>query len=457
MKGAKGWMCPAPMGIGGRRWVALCAALGVAVGASLGFGCSEEAPPEPQDSQTSILIAHYQSPESFAEGIIELNGERLDREWGSEFTPERGFTQIRVSAADGWGDPGTPRYVSMKAVYTDTDLYLLAQWVDDAADVLKDVFVYVGPNLTAPIVRCANIGGQLVCDSLYRRGPEDSLLTRAWWAQYGDDDKFALAFAIDEATGEGGTFEDIGCHIACHGDGSATFGTLNSGRVDVWYWLAGRTNPLRYIFNPYDPDKDEPAQGIPGYLDDGYLDALAGAVPDEGTPGYWPNFDVGAGIPRHVYRRTDDDFFEPPDPTNCHNDWGGECRPNNGVPVTYLWREKYDAYYSQLGIRDTLNQTIQPDPRKWETGDLVPGYVLTYPTGSRADVRGKGNYDSDLRVWTLEIARKLDPGRSNRDDVVFDPEAGRPYYFTVAVFDASSSEHWGSEPQMLVFGPKNGE
>jgi hypothetical protein len=40
---------------------------------------------------------------------------------------------------------------------------------------------------------------------------------------------------------------------------------------------------------------------------------------------------------------------------------------------------------------------------------------------------------------------------------VFDPEAGRPYYFTVAVSDASTQAHWGSEPQMLVFGPKDGE
>jgi hypothetical protein len=429
--------------------------LGIAVLAGFWFGCSQEVPSEPQDSQTSVLTAHYQSPESFLEGIIEIDGERIDREWGSEFTPERGFTQVRLSAEDGAGNPGTPRYVSMKAVYTDTDVYLLLEWVDSEANQVKNTFVYVGPDLTAPIIQCVNVGDRVVCDSLYRRGNEDSLLTTNWWAQFGEDDKLALIFEIEPAEGEGAKFSEAGCHIACHGDAALSFGPITSGRLDVWYWLAGRTNPLRFIFDPADPDRDEPAQGIPGYLDDLYIDPLAGMVPDEGTPGYWPNFDQGAGRPRHVYRRADDPLFEPPNPAQCRNEWGGECRPNNGVPLVYLWREKYDATYQSLASKDTLNEAIQPDPRKWQRGDVVPGYVLTYPTGSRADVRGKATYNGDNGVWTLEVARKLDLGRTTLDDVVFDPLAGKPYYFTVAVFDASTYTHWGSEPQMLVFGPKS--
>jgi len=441
---------------GWRRRVLVAAGLGAVILTGFWLGCSEEVPSKPENSQTGVLTAYYQSPASFVEGIIEIDGERIDREWGSEFTPERAFTQVRMSAEDGAGDPGAPRYVSMKAVYTDTDLYLLAEWMDPGADQLKDTFVFVGPDLTAPMIRCAHVGGRIVCDSLYRRGPEDSLLTSNWWAQFGEDDKFALAFEIEPAGGRGLTFAEVGCHVACHGNGARSFGPMTAGRLDLWYWLAGRTNPLRFIFDPTDPDRDEPAQGIPGYLDDLYIDALAGVVPDEGTPGYWPNFDQGTRRPRHVYRRADDPHFEPPNPAQCHNEWGGECRTNNGVALAYLWREKYDAYFAPLGIRDTLNQAIQPDARKWQPGDVVPGYVLTYPGGSRADVRGKAKHNEDNGVWTLEIARKLNTGRSTRDDVIFDPLAGKPYYFTVAVFNASTGTHWGSEPQMLVFGPKQG-
>ncbi len=439
-----------------RKRFLVAGGLGAVILAAAWFGCSDEVPSEPQDSQTSVLTAFYQSPESFAQGLIEIDGERIDREWGSEFTPERRFTQVRISAEDGAGNPGPPRYVSMKAVYTDTDLYLLAEWMDPQPDLLKDVFMYIGPDLTAPIIRCNHVGGRIVCDSLYRRGPEDSLLTTRWWTQFGEDDKFALAFDIGAASGRGATFPEIGCHVACHGNGATDFGPMTSGRLDLWYWLAGRTNPLRFIFDPTDPERDEPAQGIPGYLDDFYVDALAGMVPDDGTPGYWPNFDQGAGRPRHVYRRTDDPLFEPPNPAQCQNEWGGECRGNNGVAHTYLWREKYDAFFAPLGVRDTLNQAIMPDARKWQRGDLVPGYVLTYPGGSRGDVRGKAKYNADNLVWTLEVARKLNTGRTSRDDVEFNPAAGKPYYFTVAVFDASTHTHWGSEPQMLVFGPKNG-
>jgi hypothetical protein len=457
VKGALGWTLPGGAGWGDwRRRILLVAGLGAVVLSGLWFGCSDKVPSEPQDSQTTVLTAFYQSPENFLEGIIEIDGERIDREWGSEFTPERGFTQVRLSAEDGAGDPGTTRYASMKAVYTDTDLYLLVEWIDPQPDQIKDTFVYLGPDLTAPMIRCVNVGGRIVCDSLYRRGPEDSLLTRNWWTQYGEDDKLAIAFEIEETSGSGSTFAEIGCHVACHGDGTQDFGPLTSGRLDLWYWLAGRTNPLRFIFDPNDPDRDEPAQGIPGYLDDLYVDAQGGILPDEGTPGYWPNFDVGVGVPRQVYRRSDDPLFEPPNPAQCQNEWGGECRPNNGVALLYLWREKYDAFYAPFGARDTLNQAIQPDPRKWQFGDLVPGYVLTYPTGSRADVRGKAKFNEDNSVWTLEIGRKLNTNRTTHDDVEFDPEAGKPYYFTVAIFDASTSTHWGSGPQMLVFGPKNG-
>jgi len=419
------------------------------VGSLLG-GCAEDLPPVPEATPTNVMVAHYQSPDDFELGVIDIDGERLDREWGSEFTPERPFTHVRLSREQGGGDAGPPRYVSMKAVYTDFHIYMLVQWSDALPDVLDDVFVYVGPSLGSPIVTCAEIGGQTVCDSLFREAPQDSLLLRNWWYQGGDDDKLAIVFEMEEASGVNGLFADVGCLAACHNP-SGSFDDLQEGRLDVWYWFAGRTNPIRDLFDLYD-DPDDPLQGIPGWLDDMYLDAGAGLIPDEGIAPYEPNFVAGSGLPRFIYRQDDDPHHDSPDP-NCTNDFNEACRSNNGVGMNYIWRNDPEMTVSSLSAEDVFNETIMPDMRMWEPGDIVAGYLLTYPRGSRGDIRGKGNYDEDAGTWTLEIARPLTT-EFELQDVNFDPEAGIEYHFAVSVFDAATHDHLGSEPVVLVFGPK---
>ena len=414
-------------------------------------GCSEDMPPAPEEKSTNRLVAVYVSPEEFEENKIEINGERLDREWGSEFTPDRPYTHVRLSREHGGGDAGPPRYVSMKALYTNQHVYFLVQWADAAADVLDDVFVFVGPNLAEPIITCAEVGGHTVCDSLYRSGPQDSLMTRAWWRQAGDDDKVAIAFEMQPAYGAEGAFADVGCLAACHEAGSS-FGALTQGRLDVWYWYAGRTNPIRNLFNPYD-DPEDAKEGIPGYLDDLYLDAGAGLIPDEGVPAFQPNFLPGEGVPLYVYRQDDDEFHDSPE-EDCANDFGEPCRTNNGVPLEYLWRNDIDDDPDLLSPEDTFNETVMPDVRMWAPGDIVAGYLLTYPRDSRADVRGKANFDEDERVWTLEIARRLATSYPLQD-VAFEPDAGIEYRFTISVFDASTADHLGSEPVVLTFEPRD--
>lgn len=425
------------------------------VGLTLWFlfvsGCSEDMPPAPEEKSTNRLVAVYVSPEEFEENKIEINGERLDREWGSEFTPDRPYTHVRLSREHGGGDAGPPRYVSMKALYTNQHIYFLVQWADASADVLDDVFVFVGPNLAEPIITCAEVGGQTICDSLYRSGAQDSLMTRAWWHQTGDDDKVAIAFEMQAAYGAEGAFADVGCLAACHEAGS-TFDALTQGRLDVWYWYAGRTNPVRNLFNPYD-DPEDAQEGIPGYLDDLYLDAGAGLIPDEGVPAFQPNFLPGEGVPLYVYRQDDDEFHDSSE-EDCENDFGEPCRTNNGVPLEYIWRNDIDDDPDLLSPEDTFNETVMPDVRMWAPGDIVAGYLLTYPRDSRADVRGKSNFDEDERVWTLEIARRLATSYPLQD-VAFDPEAGIEYRFTISIFDASTADHLGSEPVVLTFEPRD--
>jgi len=434
------------------RWAVRLAA-GFALLAAAGWiGCGQEDVSRPEDTPTNVITAVYQSPQEFERGMIELNGERLDLEWGGEFTPELPFTQVRLSAAEGSGSPGGVQYVAVKAIYTNTHLYMLLQWVDPAPNALKDIFVYTGPDLGRPIVHCT--AG--VCDTTYRTGPQDSLLLPAWWTQLGEDDKIALAFEMDEAEGlpGEGSFRENGCQVACHTTGPVEFGATGSGRLDVWYWLAGRTNPVRNIFNPGD-DPEDPRQGTPGYMDDWYTSPAGGLVTDPGQPGYFPNFEPGSGVPRHPYRRVNDRLHEPINPATCVNRFLQSCVSNNGVQTLYLWREQAATYYPPFAAIDTLFEgNIPADARRWVPGDIVPGYVLTYPSESRADVRASGGHEEEAHVWTLEVARRLNTGDPDHD-VIFEPESGRLYYFTIAVFDADVRNHWGSEPQILRFGPKD--
>lgn len=441
------------------RWAGRNAAAlaGIGIVSGLGLlwiGCSENQVSQPEEPATNVVTATYQPAQQFEEsGKIDLNGERKDIEWGSEFTPERPYRQVRVSAENGSGDPGPPHYVSVKAVYTDEHLYMLFQWMDPSPDVLKDVFIYNGPTLSEPVISCAEVGGETVCDSLFRHGLQDSLLTSAWWFRSGDDDKLALTFEMEPAGDERGSFDDLGCLALCHVGREPAFGPMTNGRLDLWYWLAGRTNPIRNIFGRTD-DPEDPLQGTPGYLDDWYVDASFGLVPDPGRSCYWENCEPGAAIPTYVYRRVDDPFFEPPEGEICENEFREPCRANNGLPYSYLWRESATAHYETFAAGDTLNETIRPEVRKWRKFDIAPGYLMSYPRGGRADVRGKGGFDEERSCWTLELARALNTGDSE-SDVIFDTDPAKRYYFTVAIFDASTQQHWGSEPQVLMFGPKD--
>ncbi len=438
---------------------------GLPVLLSLVPGCSEELPPKPSEEPSNIILARYVSEEEFEEGVICLDGERKDLEWGSEFSPNRPFYYVRVSPEFGHGNPGGPRYVSMKALYTYDEeeengfLYLLVQWYDPVPEELADAFFFRGPNLDGPIVTCVDVGGETVCDTMYRSGEEDSLMLPDWWVQFGDDDKIAFAFEMDQVEYQGVDFRTNGCLSLCHEGEAPQFGTITGGGLDVWYWLAGRTNPVPNLFS-LDDDPSDPKQGVPGYLDDMYADRLGGIVPDPGLPCYWsnrrpaPDGNGSLPVPHFVYRVADDLLYNGGE--DCENRWGGDCGQNNYLPFYYLWRERPGQPIEPFSPADTLNEAAKPNPRKWHYGDIVAGYLYSYPSRSRGDVRGKGNYDKEIHAWILEIGRPLKTG-DPQHDVIFDPTSGKDYYFTIAVFDASSGGHWGSPPQILRFEPPRSE
>ena len=122
--------------------------------------------------------------------------------------------------------------------------------------------------------------------------------------------------------------------------------------------MAGRTNPVRDLFSLIDDNDNalDPAQGLPGYLDDWYANPQAGLIPDPGWPAYLRIDPENTGVPNLVYRRSDDPYADPDDAADCSNWFGGECLVNNGVPSPYLWRDNPNDYVPAFSAVDTLNQ-----------------------------------------------------------------------------------------------------
>jgi hypothetical protein len=203
-----------------------------------------------------------------------------------------------------------------------------------------------------------------------------------------------------------------------------------------------------------DDNPNFPIFGTPGYLEDLVAGPGTGLILDPGLPPYVPNFELGSARPKWVYRCEDDPFCEPEEPSQCANRFGERCIVNNGLPLVFIWRETRQFEEEAFSACDTINQAPVPlgtEPRPWRFNDIVPGYILTYPTDSQADVHGKGEWIDG--IWTLEVARPLVTGDPN-NDVRFVAEEGFEVVFTLAVMDENGIVHWGSEPQILRFGPK---
>ncbi len=113
-----------------------------------------------------------------------------------------------------------------------------------------------------------------------------------------DEDRLAIAFEVDDAGNAAGSFRTLGCKAACHSQETPSFGRLDYGRLDVWQWLASRTNPVRDLFDQTD-NPENPLYGLPGYLDDLQADpALRGYPPTPGRASYLPNFSSPAAMSR---------------------------------------------------------------------------------------------------------------------------------------------------------------
>jgi hypothetical protein len=216
------------------------------------------------------------------------------------------------------------------------------------------------------------------------------------------EDKFAFIWNINDSISG---FNEQGCMVTCHaGETPANSGfgskyTANPGEIgDIWHWKGVRTNPV-------------------GQSDDQYLDSSR----------YDPEKAPGAG--RHS------------DPKD-----GGGYKNNQTedgtLPAFGLIDNKPAPPY---WILDSEKVTF--DDAAYQSGDVVPGIVISPITGDRGDISAKGIYKDGK--WIVEFGRRLNTG--SEYDVQY-ANLSKSYFFSVATFDNAQVNHaWSNGVYELRF------
>ncbi|UCF79123.1 MAG: hypothetical protein JSW03_02385 [Candidatus Eiseniibacteriota bacterium] len=294
--------------------------------------------------------------------------------------------ELLIAMSPENGNLGGNFYLRMKSVYTpypDT-VYFLLQWADSTDDILPDRLIYLGPPWKGKDCK-----------------QTQELIDPANWtvrsSEYQKEDRFCLMFEITPVSDETGSFASRGCMAACHGRMSPP-----KGKLDVWYWMRARTDPVIRC-------------------DDMVADSVS--LRGDTGEGIWrTNRRSGTFVPQFIAKRTNGDLS----------------------PAKFVF--DYGPYAQIFNPCDTINPgPLLPwnDERDPEP-DYVPSYVVKFPTGSRGDVKAKGEWDEGR--WTVELRRAMRTWQE-AEDVAFYP--GRTYNFAVAVWNGSGIVHSGSAPLVL--------
>lgn len=285
-------------------------------------------------------------------------------------------TALVVTTGAGGSIPTTN--VTLKAVYTSTDIYILATWSDTTFSISRDKFKWNGTEFVT-------ISGSE------------------------SEDRIAFMWEITNIVG----FDTIGCQTKCH-SGNAYVGTNEMG--DIWHLKSARgmaatsaTNSTPLTMSP-DFEVTAGTINIRGVADDNVIDGSSRSG-DYGTGPYSSN-DNGLGAPIWI-----------------------EKLPVDWLDAMYLTQAEITA--GQAVNRSLI--TSQED--QWyianytALGAIVPKEVTSPGAGSRGDISTGATWADG--TWTVEIKRDLNTG--NTDDVAFNT-AGGLYSFGISLMDNSGGD-----------------
>jgi hypothetical protein len=141
----------------------------------------------------------------------------------------------------------------------------------------------------------------------------------------------------------------------------------------------------------------------------------------------------------------DDQFIDDVNDPKKNKNWGrhGDTKTGGGYKNNMVKGGKSPSFMSKSGAKG-LYWLHKADAVAFEdtfqTGDMIPGIVVSPFEGPRADISAKAAYDGGK--WTIELKRALKTTGENSDkhDVQF-TDMGKSYPFGVAVFDNTQINH----------------
>lgn len=381
--------------------------------ALLSGGCSLESELEPNPIAITVrpVPKRVQLPGGDSEERRRLvDGFATDPEW-------RDIPYTHIAVGPEYGNQGGSFLASVKVVHDSTRIYFLVEWPDQTPNRL-------GPRL---IWQLGNFPLPDDCDSL--------AIDRAWRLTSDDEDRLSIMWDMGDARDSRGTFREVGCAVACHGNMHPT-----SGSVDIWQWRAARTNPLQFPLT---------SSRRVGFADDGYADG-GGRINDPGRSFYRENYRLIPDITGELV----------PAPLGLP---AADFTTNDRMrPCEYVYEPR--AVDFSCNTRDNPCRVVEQEQvTEWVQGDDLSAFLLYRPLDevsreSRHDVEARGRFNLFISgggfrkgTWTLEMSRLLRVGRS--EDLDFDLNRAEPYHMAIAIMDNTGRIHSGSTVIEIRFQP----
>ncbi len=226
----------------------------------------------------------------------------------------------------------------------------------------------------------------------------ETLLKHAWtwdgaaFTMSGDEDRVMIAWPI----GNNAEFSSKGCAAACHNTSENSddwwMGSDEEAvRYDNWHWKSARTNAV-------------------GYADDQWWNVLADPADVESS------------------RRSD------------AKESGGysDNITEDGSGPRFMHKDGAGAQFIVAG------EEVDLDLSTLQSGDVIPGFVISKPVGSRGDVEANGVWADGK--WVVVLRRALDTGHD--DDIAF--TVGKPVPFGLSVVNDGGGVDHTTVPDVLT-------
>lgn len=315
----------------------------------------------------------------------------FDAVWGTVMA-----TDLRVT-----GGFGEAEFVSVKAAYDDTYLYMLLVWEDDEASIRRSPWIKRADGTWATVPAKSPL-------------PADGMSWLTYMASHPDEEDASI-FAYEDKLGViwntyGAStvagFNQAGCATLCHDPsqgnkpgasynlttpelGSKKYTNVSGEIADMWHWKLVRNNQHAKADDQHvrfwEPGPANASNG--------------GRASDPGAGGYGSNPALNG---RPQYRG-----------------------PSVAVPPYYIFDNQ------KVALTDVELDALP-------VGTEIANMITSGPTDARADIDAKGLHNSSSGRWVVEIRRRLVTG--DPFDVQFD-DLAREYAFGVAIFDNAQIEH----------------